>query len=373
MPLSTVGAPSVVAKSHTPPSLAVDAETPGVVAAVEEIARLLLAAGATLDPGLIVLERSGHVTLASQDDVSGKAFIDLPTATLIPTDHLVWDDTSTDVTVVAGHESLTDLQRELLDLHIALWNATGKRRHFLDHHPRATTEAGSELAVAIGEIRPGFVPSATTATLLRTRTFGLSQLDTTKSSVIMPILELADHHPQGAPYRLSDGGLGAQYRHVDDTAITYVRYGPARDAIDLACHYGFATNDPEFAISAPLSLDLEGFGDLDIKRTLNRRAAAQWSADSEGLVINYLALDPRVGLYESLFLPVRKYVESRGAGSEMARNLAMRACHTVIQLNKELVLSLGEHAIANGTGGGDILAAAAEHQWQLLDAVETLG
>ena len=80
-----------------------------------------------------------------------------------------------------------------------------------------------------------------------------------------------------------------------------------------------------------------------------------------------------MGLYESLFLPVRKYVESRGAGSEMARNLAMRACHTVIQLNKELVLSLGEHAIANGTGGGDILAAAAEHQWQLLDAVETLG
>ena len=373
MPLSTVGAPSVVAKSHTPPSLAVDAETPGVVAAVEEIARLLLAAGATLDPGLIVLERSGHVTLASQDDLSGKAFIDLPTATLIPTDHLVWDDTSTDVTVLAGHESLTDLQRELLELHIALWNATGKRRHFLDHHPRATTEAGSELAAAIGEIRPGFVPSDTTATLLRTRTFGLSQNDTTKSSVIMPILELADHHPQGAPYRLSDGGLGAQYRHVDDTAITYVRYGPARDAIDLACHYGFATNDPEFAISAPLSLDLEGFGELDIKRTLNRRAAAQWSADSEGLVINYLALDPRVGLYESLYLPVRKYVESRGAGSEMARNLAMRACHTVIQLNKELVLSLGEHAIANGTGGGDILAAAAEHQWQLLDAVETLG
>jgi hypothetical protein len=265
------------------------------------------------------------------------------------------------------------VQRELLDLHIALWNATGKRRQFLETHPRATTEEGSELAAAICEIRPSFVSSDTTATFLRTRTFGLSLNDTTKSSVIMPILELADHHPQGAPYRMTDGGLGSSYRHADDSAITYVRYGPSRDAIDLACHYGFATQDTGFAVSAPLGLDLDGHGDLVIKRSLDRRSNPRWTADAEGLTVTYLTLDVRSGLFDALYMPVRGYLEGRGVEGATARSLAMRACTTVLQLNKDLVRELEEQAQESLNGGGHLLAAAASHQWQVLDAVETLG
>jgi hypothetical protein len=356
--------------------VAVDASTPGVADLLQQIAELVVGAGAYLDPRLVMLEREGHVTLATTEGPADTPFISLPRTTLIPVDGLVWDDTALDVTLLNGIDTLTPLQRDLLELHVSMWNATGKRPEFLGSHPKAAAVDDPGLLDVVRAVRPSFVADGSTSALLRTRTFALRRTESTPGeasptiSVVMPILELADHHPDGAPYRFEDDRLGANFQWCDESPLTYVRYGPMRDSIDLACQYGFVTGAPTFFVSAPLTLDLDGHGALHIQRALNRRQAPVWTNDESGLWVTYLPLDVEVGLFDGLFSPVRAYLDKCGVGRSLSRSLAMRACTTVLQLNADLVETIHTSASQSHHGGGRLLAEAAAEQWRVITEVE---
>ena len=356
--------------------ISVDASTSGVGDTVRQIADLLVGAGAHLDPRLVVLEREGHVTLATIEAPNGVRFIALPRETLIPIDRLVWDDSARHVAVVDGLDSLTGLQRDLLELHLDLWNATRKREEFLDGHPKVAAMTDPALLAAVREVRPSFAADGSTGALLRTRTFALrnesADASSTTTSVVMPILELADHHSDGAPYRFFNDGLGADFTCVDESGVSYVRYGPMRDAFDMACQYGYSTDEMDFFVSAPLELDLEGYGSLSIGRVLNRRQPPEWTVDRNGLAVTYLPLGLEGGMYEALFSPVRAFLDGRGADRATARSLAMRSCLTVLRLNAELMESIHECASASSHHGAAVLADAAVEQWRVIRAVEAM-
>jgi len=351
----------------------VEANSPGVQESIDEIVDVIVAAGAFVDPHLVVIESDGHLALGTTTGVPSQPFIALPSSTLVPIDGLTWDESAETIAATDGVDQLDEVHRTLLEANLHLLNSVHKRPWFLAHHPKAAAVDDGELCEAVQAIRPSFSPTTSVDALLKTRTFGLRSADKTRTSVIMPILELADHHPQGSPYELVDDVLTSRYRPVDDSGLTYVSYGPRRDAIDLAAQYGFATDTPSFLVSAPISLDLEGHGTLTIRRALDRKARPSWTSDAAGTTVDYLLLDTRVGLFDSLFLPVRTYLESRGVGRNDAHSLAMRACETVIHMNRVLLADLHRAAAHSIHGGGVTLAEAAVHQWEVLDAVESLG
>lgn len=362
---------ATVAESMTTPAIETDTATAGLDSIITDIAEFLTHEGARIDANLIAVERGGHLALASETGQHGKPFIDLPTKVLVPVNGLTWADESDEVRLVGGTETLTPVQSELLDLHIALWNATDKLASFRSTHPRAAASEDTELLDAIAAARPGFTPGETTRDMLRTRTFTLRQVDST-SSVIMPLLELANHHPNGAPYRLTDGHLGAGYHFVDNTGLTYVQYGPRRDAIDLACLYGYATDVTTFFVSAPMTLDLTGFGSLTIDRSVQRHASATWRADEGNLYINYLLLDAYTGMFDALHRPIREYLLAQGASRAQALSLTIDAAESILQVNDQRLIDIMTAAKDVPHYGASTIAVAAAHQRSVIDVIGEL-
>jgi hypothetical protein len=363
-----VGAPAFV---QAMPVILTDTSTAGVDVIITELAQLLAREGALIDPNLVVTEHDGHLALGTQAGEQGHPMIDLPTHELVPTDGLMWDDTTPKIQLAEGADALSALHRELLDLQIDLWNATDKLAMFRATHPRVAALQDAELRDAIARIRPGFTPGDTTRDLLRTRTFTLRAGESAQS-VVMPILELADHHPYGAPFNLRDGRLGANYHFVDDTGLSYVQYGPHRDAIDLACLYGYATDFTTFFVSAPMTLDLKGFGSLIIDRSVQRRSPAAWRIHEGNLRIDYLLLDAYTGLFDVLHRPVREYLIGQGASRAQALSLAIDAAETIMQANHQRLIDVIAATEGLPHRGASTIAIAAAHQRQVIDVIGEL-
>ena len=363
--------PSTVAAVRKPkPGVAILTETTteGVGEIIRAIAEVTTRAGGNIDAGLVAVELDGHVGLGTRIGNEGDRFITLPEQVLIPVNELTWTDASDVVQLESGGEFLTEIQRELLDLHIELWNSTQKLEAFRATHPRAAAMTDSALTEAITAIRSNFTPGNSTRDLLRTRTFGLGAGKEARS-VVMPILELADHHPHGSPYYFAESDLSANYQFVDDSGGVYVSYGPCRDSIDLACLYGFATDTTTSFVSAPMSLDLGDFGTLRIERSVNRRSRAQWRADDESLSVDYLVLDAYVGLFDALCQPIREFLLERGASRSQSLALAIDAVGTIIHVNIQRVTSIADTAERSPHGGAAVIAAAARHQLSVIDVV----
>lgn len=364
--------PRTGAKSRVPITaepISVDATTPGVGELITRIAEEACALGAVIDSHLMVAEHNGHVTLGSASGAEGEPFIRLPFDALVPVDGLVWDF-SGGVTVVDNDATLTDAQQSLLDLHVQLWNATGKFDEYQVRHPRAAAARDGALAEQIRRLRPTFTPDDSPAGMVRTRTFSLrSDAAGERRSVIMPILELADHHPQGAPYRTGDGVLESTYRFVDETRVAYVRYGPWRDAMDLACLYGFSTEEPLFFVSAPVALDLGIAGSLTVVRQGNRQAQPRWQLDEQGLTVDYLPFHVSTGMFESFIRPVRAYLEHSGMDRGASMRTVMDVAESLLDENQRIVTNILEAAQESSESGAAVVAEAAEHQLLVIAAI----
>lgn len=350
-------------------AISVDATTSGVGDLITRIAAEARALGAVIDTHLMVAEHNGHVTLGSATGTAGEPFIRLPFDSLIPVDGLVWDSAN-GLTIPEGRENLTTAQQSLLDLHVQLWNATGKFDEFLARHPRAVAARDGALAEQIRRLRPTFTPDDSPAGMIRTRTFGLRRdASGERRSVIMPILELADHHPNGAPYRTGVGVLEASYRFVDDTRVAYVRYGPWRDAMDLACLYGFSTEAPLFFVSAPLTLDLGIAGSLTVMRQGNRQGEPRWQMDEQGLTVDYLPFHVSTGLFESFVRPVRGYLEHRGMDRGESMRTVMDLAERLLDENELVATGILGAARESQESGAAVVAEAAEHQLLVIAAI----
>lgn len=356
---------------QTTPAIWTDTTTAGLDSILTDIAELVTREGAWIDAHLITMECDGHLELASNAGQQGQPFIDLPTQVLVPIDALTWDEESVEVRLSEGAETMTSVQHDLLVLHIALWNATSKLSTFRATHPRAAALQNSDLHNAITRIRPSFTPGDATEDMLRTRTFSLRAGEST-SSVVMPILELANHHPWGAPYRVNDARLSANYCAIDNSGLTYVHYGPHRDAIDLACLYGYATDFTTFFVSVPMTINLQGFGTLIIERSVQRRASVKWQADNGNLRVNYLLLDAHTGLFESLHRPVREFLLSQGASKSQALSLALEVAETVLYTNHQRLFDVITAAEGVSHPGAATVSLAARHQRQIIDVIGEL-
>ena len=102
--------------------------------------------------------------------------ITMPTHLLVPIAGARWGDGANALELLAPPETATPVQRQLLQLHVALYNATDKLRWWSTQHPARLVEHCPAVAEALLPLKPhhGNGPQEPTAAerFLVTRSFG---------------------------------------------------------------------------------------------------------------------------------------------------------------------------------------------------------
>ena len=144
---------------------------------LREIVTLVLTHGGRIHPGAVWREREGHMTVTC--DPAGAdnphPLVMLPRELLLPITGAEWAESTERLILRQAPQGITPLQHALLDLHVELYNATGKIPWTVSHHPRAMAARDPAWLEPLRAIRPGqYAESAAPARVfLATRVFGL--------------------------------------------------------------------------------------------------------------------------------------------------------------------------------------------------------
>lgn len=278
----------------------VDAATPAVADVLTEMTRIVLTGGGVVHPGLTMVERDGAMTVRctdSADAAPDQPLFDVPREVLIPVDGAKWADSRSELVLTEPPPALTPRQRDLLDLHVALYNAGGKLPCIVASHPRLGFRDAPDVVAAVQALRPGFTEADVEThnqalkapsphnpdsneppaiqVFLGTRVFGLKPVEaadpeTTRAPthanqrVLMTLIDLLNHHPRGAPYRVDARAMTPAVARPKGTDECFAHYGHRRDSLDLALNYGYVDTETQFVHCPPLTVDVPSVGKLRI-------------------------------------------------------------------------------------------------------------
>ncbi|MFI0432447.1 MAG: hypothetical protein ACH36H_04825 [Candidatus Nanopelagicales bacterium] len=356
----------------------VDATTPAVREALSAMVAVVLASGGALHPGLRLVERDGDMTVFCSDapGPARRPLFDVPRELLIPVEEAVWADDSATLRLVAAPPGLTARQREVLDLHVALYNASDKIRWLITGHPRAALADEPDMVAAVRALRPGFeaVGSSTAQTFLSTRTFGLATAGAepsgppapgaageAKTGVLMTLIDLLNHHPRGAPYQVDDRAMSTIVARPTSTAECFATYGGRRDVIDLALQYGYLDVYTPFAHCAPVTVEAPGIGTVTVRGYRMRAPSPldppRVQRTDDGLVLSHLTFNRRHP--ERFHVPLRMALQGAaqqgGLSAEAARKVAEQTVEEIAAANVELldrIVAAGRAASHTRADGG---------------------
>lgn len=184
--------------------------------------------------------------------------------------------------------------------------------------------------------------------------------------MLLPLIDCLNHHHRGAPYRIDDGAM----------RIRIAQYGHRRDGLDLVLHYGHCDHSTPFAHSAPLDLNVEGVGRIQVEQQVCRRPAhplapPRVTLEADGLKLSHLCchLHHPERVQVLLRLALQGSLRSRGHSPAAAEHLAERGLKAIgeanVQLLRELVAAVGGSAHP----GASALAEAAQRQASIVAAV----
>lgn len=204
--------------------------------------------GGWIHPDARLVARLGELHLECDAD-DGEPLVRVPTSAMLPVRRVTWAD---------GHDSLAiaDLGSwpdaadiSLLFTQIGLHNSCGKLPRLVEAHPAAAVLT-SEVSAAIRAFRPSFGAMPPADVLWATRTFRIPAFDDVAEPTCIPIVDFANHHPDGAQGQWRDGSFTIPVRHATGTTECFIDYGMQRDPLDFALVYGFADTTSTIAHSA---------------------------------------------------------------------------------------------------------------------------
>ena len=333
----------------------VDATDPVVADLLSGILEVLAAAGGWLHPQARLVEREGHLRLHCLAP-EGEPLVRVPHAAMVPVGRLSWAASPDALALDDLPEDLDPLATELAYLEVALLNQCGKVPQLQLTHPLiAPLEPG--LIEAVQALRPGFrvEPIDPTSLLWSTRCFRLTVGAGPAEPVVIPVVDLLDHHAAGATGTGQADSFGVTVRHVGTGDACFLDYGWKRDAIGMALTYGFADSSADLAHSAPLSVDLGLLGRLEI-------LGKGRDADGHLLPMQATRLPGGVALshvsFGIGFHPVHQVMEATG----WEESTATSAVEAVASANLVLLDALIDQAVADGRPASRVLADAAGHQ-----------
>ena len=329
-------------RGMTNPMTMVDADIPALGRWLHALINLVMAHGGQVHPGVRLVARGGQLGVhcdRSRCDTDLPLFR-LPRELLVPVDPIQWASREDRLQAMAGMECLTPLQRELLDLHVDLYNASSKLPWAARHLPAVAFRSHTPLLNTIQAIRPGFgqEKSNVAQTFVRTRVFNLEG-----KRVIMPLMDLLNHHPKGGRFQVDASSMTMAVAQIGDNDECFAAYGGRRDVLDMALHYGYADSRIPYACVAPLACELPELGRLQIT---SRRVQAfhpldppQITYDDAGVTLSHLTCDRRHPgrLHTVLRLALLGLAKKRGQSGGGAERAVRAATEQILEVNLVLL------------------------------------
>ena len=356
-----------------PTSNHVDADDPVVGELLRETVDLVRRHGGHLAPGAVIVERDHDLRIEFRGDaLSDGPLITIPRELLVPVDGITWE--AGDARPASGHESLPEPTLRSLELMSRIFVACGKVDRFCAVSPRLAAGADPDLAQAIDVTRR---PGADTGPVEAVPTFISSRVlaardpadPARRRKVIMPLIDAANHDHEGAFYRHEGGALRFDRRQALGTAECFASYGPSRDPLELALHYGFASVRSPVANSVPARIDLPGGRRLHLiaQRPGQRRAPTVTAGDEELAVSHLTFRRHRPGSTRAeLTMAVGAWVLRGGGTTAEAERLGDSAWDDLVRANLVALGELGRVAGARDDPAGRILSTAVELQTAII-------
>lgn len=337
----------------------VDATDPVVVDLLSGILEVLAAAGGWLHPRARIVERDGHLRLHCPAP-DGEPLVRVPRAAMVPVGRMSWAVSPDALVVDHLPEGLDPLAAELAYLEVALLNQCGKVPELHRTHPLiAPLDPG--LIEAVRALRPGFrtEPIDPTSLLWSTRCFRLTTGTGPAEPVVIPVVDLLDHHSAGAIGTGQADSFDVTVLHAGTGDACFLDYGWKRDAIGMAVVYGFADSSADIAHSAPLAIELESIGRIEVlgkgRDPGGHLLPLQATAVPGGLALSQVS-------FGNGFHPVHQVMEATG----WEESHAASAIEAIASANLVLLDSLIDQAVADGRPAATVLADAARCQHEVI-------
>ena len=357
----------------------VQADTQALRDVLGAIVNTVMQAGGQLHPGIRFVATDGKLSVHCRPELGppDQPLIRLPRELLVPIDGIEWADREDTLQVLSSLEHLSLVQRDLLVLHLALYNAASKLPWAVSHLPALAAPAHAPLLAAVQAIRPNFGksrPQAASA-FIQTRVFKLDE-----SRVLMPLIDLLNHHPRGAAFQTDATAMTVMGAQPLGAGECFARYGGRRDVLDLALHYGYADADTPFAFCAPLVCSVPTLGSLTITGQRMRNShpldPPLITFGEADLTLSHLACHRQhpQRLRAALRLAVLGAARRQGLSGADAEQVVMHAFEALREINLALLQALKGAArpLELGEPVAAMLSLAATLQADILREVLTL-
>lgn len=360
--------------------LRVDSDCAAARHLLDRIAALCAARGASWHADMSVLVRNGEMHVMAPAGTRGP-LISMPRTLLMPLDEIAWEPDDTRLVLRPPLRGLSPEQAELLHLHVALFNATGKMRWLRERHPMPLMANRDALATAVAALRPvtdGMHALPTSADIfMASRSLRLRGSGGAVMRVLHPLLELLDHHHAGPSFRLDENALSVDVAQPTDSPACYASYGSRRDVLDLALHYGYLDMSTPFAHSAPLDLEIEGIGRVIVQEQRSRPPhpldPPQVHFRDDGVTLSHLCCHAEhpERLRSVVVLALCGAAMRRGASKIEAEQCALGGLRAIGRANAARLAHLVRVCETEGKGhaGAAVLAAAARRQADIIGLV----
>jgi hypothetical protein len=266
----------------------IDSDSPSISTCLEELIGLLKGNGAWFDRKLLITCRNGELSVSYEGNKDNKdPLITLPESNLIPNEFINLYIEDDQFKANPKEKFLTPLQLSITHKLIELYNLCDKvKKHEqdcivtkLEDHPdilkslfemRPTSPHQDEyIAYLDGERSQDEKNKLICTNFLNSRLLGQTDEDFLGTKpVIMPIIELINHHISGATFMFrkiagnKSLNIMRQQPNPDSNEI-FVFYF-ILDALDTALHYNFIDTSSHFVRSIPLTLNVGTYGELKI-------------------------------------------------------------------------------------------------------------
>jgi hypothetical protein len=321
---------SVAEKGKKGMSVQIESDNPAVARVLERLCARLAAEGAHFDPALVIryngprgfsLAKAPSANMQAHVPYEGP-LVSLPHRCLLPYSAFFFALEGDDIVLRNARPHVTPLQRTLMEDMLALYNMTGTFRAHAALSPWTAFKARPDILNALLDSRRGsdlgIIEKAVSRRALDDA-FGLfvffkSRLLTCRlngngapSRVLAPIIDLANHRPNGAGYRtirpLDDSVNSGEAALVLPAVQAlprkpqcFMRYGRL-DAMDTFLHYGFIDRHASFVRSIPVDVQIKGRGRLRIgaASTITRRDQAVLPLKNQHFYVPEMQVSPGSG------------------------------------------------------------------------------
>lgn len=259
---------------------------------------LVLARGGLVHPAAQIEERDGALKVTCRGPRGdGHLLFNLPNALFVPTSDLCWSPRADVMELAKPPIGLSTDQREMLDLFVAIYNATGKMRWVKDHAAvviSRDTDLASQLnlIMTLNEIEHVSLQIA----FLQNRHFEKDEIQDGKPC-IAPLADFLNHNAAGDEPEVHSGCLAIRTTRPTGSDECFLNYGRMRDPLGLALNYNCLDAHSPFAGSVPADIHLTEFGRLVITSRFvtsnNRFKPPKIDFTEDGLCISHLVGDAR--------------------------------------------------------------------------------